>query len=319
MHLNQLLPFSLLLLAACSANPLSQDGSGDDWADRAPAQKEQALVLDARSPASTLDLEVFKEVPKGTFDIDTQGIGTTPGARLPRTRLGLGAYNADKVASALIQTKDRFKQTSRLNTRLRLESAQWFLEVDEVAGTLLILSREGSGKAVHVDESALQQASLQRLQKWGVGKGEVFKVLQRQLLAQAETDRGVEEAKLHRYKTFVLRGYNGVPVESHRAVVTYGPDGAFRRALAAWPPLAKAGHKLRTKLNTAQIRERAISALRENEETEGRVALSWQYVPTETSTGEVTLELVARARLEEVQHGDVTEEARVFNVPVDAY
>ena len=92
-------------------------------------------------------------------------------------------------------------------------------------------------------------------------------------MRQSEED-GVRGApSVHRNKTFVLRGFNGVPVQGHRAVVTHSPDGVIHRALVRWPALAPSGHALRTSLTTAQISLRAIQAL----EAEGEPAplLMW--------------------------------------------
>jgi len=128
----------------------------------------------------------------------------------------------------------------------------------------------------------------------------------------------VSEPKIHRYKTFVLRGINGIPIQGNRAVITHQLDGSFQRALVKWPPLAAAGHKLATTLTVAEIEQRAAAALRDAGESSGAVPLRWKYVPTLLDSGEITLELVASARVKSKQHEKFTEEPREIDVPVDA-
>ncbi len=254
------------------------------------------------------------------FQIDASALDKVPAARLPKTRLKAGAFSDSVVSTQLVDTGESFELVRGLNTRNRFESTSWFLETDEAQGRLLALRRTTGGKAFPQDEAKLRDASIQRLKAWGIGGGEVLRVLQRQLLKQGETDETLEESELHRYKTFVIRGLNGVAIDGHRAIVTYAPDGSFHRAYAHWPPLAAKGHRLRTDIEVDTVISRAIEAMRAEGEKDGRVSLSWKYVPTLQATGEVKLELVASARMDPVDYDDgTTEEPRVFGISVDAF
>jgi hypothetical protein len=254
------------------------------------------------------------------FQIDASALDQVPSAKFPRVRLKPGAFADHIVSNKLIGTAEAFELVDGLVTRNRFESESWFLETDEARGRLLVLRRDVPGKASPQDEATLRTDSIQRLKGWGVGGGEVHRVLQRQLLKQGESDDAVGEPQLHRYKTFVFRGLNGVPVEGHRAVVTYTPDGSFHRAYMKWPPLAGQGHRLRTDIDADTVVSRAIETMQGAGEKDGMVSFSWKYVPSLDETGEVTLELVAAARMDPVNYSDgTTEEPRVFNIDVDAF
>ena len=64
---------------------------------------------------------------------------------------------------------------------------------------------------------------------------ETGRVLQRKSLSQDADGTALSAERVHRYKTFVYRALNGVPVEGHRAVVTHGLDGSFVRDMLEDP------------------------------------------------------------------------------------
>lgn len=267
------------------------------------------------------------------FTIDTRGIEERPPSPLPKRRLLSESWNANFTARHLLETDEELQEVRTLRTHTRWSSLSWFLEIDASDGTLMALRRNqttsGATETNQVpspinelsppEERKLTEASLARLQRWGIEPGEVGRILQRQLLKQDETNtHGVQEPKLHRYKTFVLRGFHGIAVDGHRAVLTYTPDGNFHRAYARWPALADTGHRLSTKLTTAEIVERTVAQLRAEGESEGLVQLSWKYVPR-LAHGRATLELVASARTDAHTVHGTTEEPRVLDVSVDAF
>jgi hypothetical protein len=88
------------------------------------------------------------------------------------------------------------------------------------------------------------------------------------------------------------------------------------RALISWPPLARAGHLLRTRLTTAEIEQRAREALLLEGESGGPVLLFWKYEPTQVSTGEWVLTLQVGASMPSLTGADSTEEPRVVDVDV---
>lgn len=250
--------------------------------------------------------------------LDTTGIATRPAATIPATRLALSAFDEGALAGRLMRTSEVFDTVSTVGPRVVRESTTWHLERDATHGQALFVRRGAPGAAVALTDAQLQQAATTRLAEWGVPSAEILRVLQRRALRQSE-EAGVRGApQLHRYKTFVLRGINGVPVEGHRAVVTHSPDGVIHRALVRWPALAASGHLLRTSLTTAQISQRALDALAAAGETSGRAVLRWKYVPTLNAAGEAVLTLRVGARMAAVQSGDTAEEAREVDVDVAA-
>lgn len=117
---------------------------------------------------------------------------------------------------------------------------------------------------------ALQRSATARLGAWGVPTSEIGRVLQRRTLAQDADGTRLAAERVHRYKTFVFRAINGVPVEGHSAVVTHGLDGALVRAFVKWPPFAASGHLLHSRVSTTDIQERAAPNRAVTTNTESR-------------------------------------------------
>ena len=254
-----------------------------------------------------------------SFAIDSTAVAAHPGAVLPQGLLTLRAFDDAMIARALVQSSDPFTPGYKVGTRVELDSANWRVEKDPQLGAVLVVAKNPSGPAVVQDERALEVKATQRLLDWGVGKGEMGKVLQRHAMVQDQDGNKSDVPSLHRYKTFVFRAINGVPVEGHRAVVTHGLDGEFKRAFVRWPALAAQGHKLRTALTTAEIEKAAVAALVREGESTGNARLHWKYVPVEQPSGEVTLTLAVGARLDGVSNIDgINEEAREIDVDVQA-
>ncbi|MBL8955130.1 MAG: hypothetical protein JNK82_30415 [Myxococcaceae bacterium] len=125
--------------------------------------------------------------------------------------------------------------------------------------------------------------------------------------------------ELHSYKTFIARSVNGIPVQGHRAVLTHAKDGSLRKVLVAWPALATTGHRLTSRLSLTQVKTRAATTLVREGARPGAAALSWRYLPQPAANGEVTLKLVAIARVPGKANADGTvEEPRIVEVDVDA-
>lgn len=254
------------------------------------------------------------------FTFDTRGIERHPAAEIPAERLTLAAFQDAPVTRSLLRTSERFETVSTLGRRINQNSASWHLEKDDTSGQILAARGTPEGAPVRIDEARLQADSTALLTGWGVGSGETGRVVQRRLMLRGE-EAGVESraGTVFRHKTFFFRGINGVPIEGHRAVVTWGRDASMRRVFLNWPPIASEGHRLRTGLSTQEITRRAAEALRASGETSGDVRLRWKYVPTLLSTGEVALTLGVSARLAGSTDTDgTTEEAREVDVDVSA-
>lgn len=254
----------------------------------------------------------------GSITLDSTAIATAPPATLPAAPLSTGAFAEDTIKARLIRTAEAFQTIATVRSLEVRESTTWHLERDASAGRVLFVRRVTPGAAVALDDATLQQTSLQRLADWGLGGSEVLRALQRRSLVQDESSDAVGATRLHRYKTFVIRGVNSVPVEGHRAVLTYSPDGVLHRALVLWPALAASGHQLRTTLTRAQIESRAITALQAEGVTEGSVTLRWKYVPTLNANGEAVLTLRVGARTRGAITNDMDAEAREVDVDVSA-
>ncbi|ACY14136.1 hypothetical protein [Haliangium ochraceum] len=254
------------------------------------------------------------------FQIDSRALEQRPSGQLPEQRLPPEAFEPQIVASKLVGTNESFNDAGSFANRMVGDSLTWHLESEPVRGRMVVGRHDLSGQSPGpVTPDQLRQMAIQRLQSWGVPPDEIAGVKQRTLMRQDLDDSGqIGKPVLHRHKTFVQRGIHGVRVEGHRAVLTFRPDGVFQRAMAAWPPLAPTGHRLASDLPIPEIEERTIQQLQQAGETGGPVTLHWKYRPQLQADGSVVLELVASARLAEVPGEDLTEEARIFDIPVDA-
>ena len=252
------------------------------------------------------------------FTWDTTKLTAIPAGSIPAGRLGLAAFDTNTVARMLINTNEDFVQVQSAGGRIEMDSASFHHSSHLARGLVLAVSKLPEGPASAQDEAALQSRALQRLQGWGIGSGELGAVWQRRLVGAGE-ESGVRGAPARlAYKTFVNRAVLGVPVAGHRAVVTHGLDGSFRRALVKWPALAAAGHLLHTQLTTSQIKTRATQLLGANRYTSGKVRLRWKYLATEGESGEAVLKLVVGARIVGPVDGDVAGEPEELDVDVSA-
>lgn len=254
------------------------------------------------------------------FTLDTTGISAAPAATLPSARLSLTAFTEANVARNLLGSAETFAPLSTLGSRVNVESATWHLERDSSKGQLFAFHTPLMGDEIAQSDAQLQSASTALLGRWGVPSAEILRTLQRRLMGRDEDNNVIADApRLIDHKTFFFRGINGVPIEGHRAVVTWGRDGSLRRVLLRWPALAASGHRLRTTLSVAQIRSRAQTALRNAGETSGAARLRWKYVATAQTDGSVTLTLMVGARLaSSTNTNGTTEEAREIDVDVSA-
>ncbi|RKH67809.1 hypothetical protein [Corallococcus llansteffanensis] len=281
-----------------------------------------AIGCDSGPPPAPVDnatqLERAAKAMATGFTFDSTAIATPPTGPLPTELLPRTAFDPAVLQGALIGTTERFTLVGGAGIRRDLESASWKLEADPSAGRVLVLSKTESGPATTQEPALLQRNAIARLQRWGIPTAELGPVRQVQSFHQSEEGGTVGTPELHRHKTFVLRAINGIRVEGHRAVVTHGVDGGFQRALVNWPPLARQGHLLRTRLTTAEIEQRAREALLAEGETAGPVRLFWKYVPTQLSTGEQALTLQVSAAMPSLTGESSTEEPRVIDVDVSA-
>lgn len=280
------------LLAGCAVDPVAQE--------EAPTANAEQMVT--------------------SFEFDSSALTkVTPKASIPSAHLTLDHLGLTNIGKTLLQTSETFTRVAAVGNNQMYKTSTWELEKDSITGRIFGLSSIASGPAVAQDEPTLQRLALDRLVKFGIGTGEIGKVLQRKSMLQDFDGTTPDAATLHGYKTFVFRAIGGVPVVGHRAVVTHGVDGVVRRVMLKWPALANSGHLLRTSLGIADIQARAASALARNGETTGKVYLTWQYRPVVTSTGEVTLRLMVGARMPSNTGTDgIAEEPRSIDVDVSA-
>ncbi|MCP3140211.1 hypothetical protein [Pyxidicoccus xibeiensis] len=279
-----------------------------------------ALGCDSGAPVEPADTTPTTQAASATsaFSFDSTGIATPPTGGIPTDLLPRTAFDDAMLQRALVGTTEAFIMTEELGARRDLESRTWRLERDPSEGQVLVLNKLGSGPATPQEPAVLQRTALARLQRWGIPTSELGEVRQVKSFMQSEENGVLGARELHRHKTFVMRAINGIRVEGHRAVVSHGVDGSFQRALISWPPLARAGHLLRTRLTTAEIEQRAREALLAEGETAGPVQLTWKYVPTQLSTGEWALTLQVAAAMPSFTGATSTEEPRVIDVDVSA-
>jgi len=282
----------LAVLAGCAVDPVVED-------DAPNAGVDQALA---------------------SFEFDSTALAKVPTAEtIPAAHLTLDKLNELNITSALLGTTEKPVRVTAVGNNQSFKTSGWELEKDSFTGRIFGLSTIPSGPAVTVDETRLQRLALDRILKLGVGSGEVGRILQRKSMLQDFDGATPDAPTLHGYKTFIFRAIGGVPVVGHRAVITHGVDGVVRRAVLKWPALASTGHLLHTKLLQKDIELRATEALARAGESKGKVMLFWQYKPVVTTTGEVTLKLMAGARMRAIAQTDgTTEEPRTVDVDVYA-
>jgi hypothetical protein len=232
-----------------------------------------------------------------TFEFDSRAVSTHPRAEIPSDRLSVKAFDSGNVIGRLIGSTEPFDRKSLLGTRVEYGSASWSLEEDPMSGQIFALKTKEPGPAVTLDEAKLQSMAISRLAAFGIPTTEIGRIRQTASMLQDQDGTVMGTPEIHRYKTFVWRAINGVPVQGHRAVISHAPDGSFHKALVRWPALASSGHKLRTSWGVAEIEKYAGAYLAREGETTGKVKLLWKYVATPTSSGEVVLTLKVSARM----------------------
>ncbi|MEO6576273.1 MAG: hypothetical protein ABIP89_20645 [Polyangiaceae bacterium] len=286
---------TITLLAACAS----------DGGSPAPEATEKAAS----------DLTVVRTADPVSLTFNASDIATNPAANLPASPLTQRAFTIANVQRSLLQSGDSFATTLRAGSRDFLDSSAWHAEIDATGGQILATLNADEGRPFPQDERLLQSAALQRLASFGIPSEELAMTMQRKSMTMDEDLGTYGPAMVDGYKTFVVRSLNRVRVRGHRAVVTHGADGSFRRALIKWPALAASGHLLRTPLSTAEIVVRAERAVRAEGITVGNVSLKWQYLPTTLATGEVTLTLAVVAVVPTTTE---TQEPRLVDVQIDA-
>ncbi len=256
------------------------------------------------------------DAPLASYLYDVSGLSITPPAQLPPgLRLRTADFAPQTIARALIRTQESFTQVATAGESTSSESASYKLEVDNSQGRILVLSKLAGGPAAEVLETDLTQQSLARLAAWGVVGDETGPVLARRTLRDDSSSAPATGPVLHRYKTFVDRSIGGIPVQGHRAVLSYTPGGVFHRALLIWPPLAASGHTLSSALSIDEIKQRTTEVLHNEGCASGLVKLRWKYLPTLQASGEVTLQLVVAAKSRAaVQKSGIGEELREFDI-----
>jgi hypothetical protein len=164
------------------------------------------------------------------------------------------------------------------------------------------------------------QGDLALLGRWGLPSGEIARAFNAQTMAANHENGVAQTASLHRFKTFAVRGFGGIEVRGHRAVVSHAPDGRITRVLANWPAIGGTAHKLSTRLTATEVLTRATSALKAEGVRYGSAQVFLEYVPTVSSAGACTLKLVGVAKVRgaeaSAEHGD---EARTVDFDVSAY
>lgn len=253
-----------------------------------------------------------------SFEFDSSAIQKAPPAELPAAFLTLDRLDEFNVARSLLLSSDKPERVETIGTHETFKTPEWEFEKDSFNGRVAGLATTPEKDPSPQDEASLQKAALERLFAYGVGPGEIGRVLQRRSMRQDFDGQEPEKPELHRYKTFVFRGVNGVQIEGHRAVISQGLDGSPRKVAMKWPALSKKGHQLRTPLTPKEIEGRAAEALAREGEVGGKVSLFWKYVATNTGTGEVALRLTVGAHMRSVKGDVVTEEPRIVNVDISA-
>jgi hypothetical protein len=180
--------------------------------------------------------------------------------------------------------------------------------------------RYTGGPVAGVGVAPSLQGDLALLGRWGLPAGEIARSFNAQTMA-ANHENGVAQTPApHRFKTFAIRGFGGIEVRGHRAVVSHAGDGRITRVLANWPALAGTAHKLSTRLSAADVVTRGKTALAAAGVKYGVAQVYLEYVPTTSANGECTLKLTGVAKVRgadaSAEHGD---EARTVDFDVSAY
>jgi hypothetical protein len=164
------------------------------------------------------------------------------------------------------------------------------------------------------------QSDLSLLGRWGLPSGEIARSFNAQTMAANHENGVAQTPSAHRFKTFAVRGFGGIEVRGHRAVVSHAPDGRITRVIANWPALASTSHKLSTRLTATDVVARAKLALAKEGIRYGAAKVYLEYVPVVSSTGACTLTLTGIAKVRgaeaSTEHGD---EARTVDFDVSPY
>ena len=280
-----------------------------------PEQEPEGIADDGAFEADTPEGLRLTSVQKSTSVSLQVSQLVRPTEALPTVRLERAAFEAPSVASAFGKTTEPFTAVSGSDNSEVFESSSFRLLRASRHG-LLLLTRKASILGSFVgSQAALSTAARASLQQWGVSDGEVGTVLSRRVLSH---DTGEAAPRVHRYKTFIQRSIGGVPVIGHRAVISYGRDGSFARALLVWPPLASTGHKLSSKLTDAQIGERATAALIAHGVASGTARMRYKYAATLNEKGEASLRLLVGVRVKGTSTAEAGSESHEVDVEVDA-
>ncbi len=270
-------------------------------------------------PSEARPAEVVKEEMVGGWMLDVAGLKTVPTLAAPAARLLPEAFDLGHVQRDLLRDDGLLEMKGQLRDRTRSESSAFAIEVDPVKGTLLAIRKDALGAAADLDEAAVTEDAKDRLRDFGIPDEEIGGVITRRLLGEDSSREARSEGpRLVAYKTFVTRGFGGVVVPGHRAVVTHSPDGSLRKVLVKWPALANVGHRLTTPLTLAAIKDRVATRLTESGRPQGRAVLGWMQEPTVGEDGSVRLTLKVAARLPAIDHGEIVEEPEIEAIDVDA-
>ncbi len=254
------------------------------------------------------------DLPVATNGYDGSALQPLNPAGLPSIIATWEILDPDRISQYLLRSEAPLEyQGVRAQTRLLFSSADWNVETDPLDGSLLATRSDAAADEVPggalaelaalplADPFALELDARARLEQLGIPPEEIGTVVTRRVQVQGVlADGGTTRSVVHAQKVFLSRSINGVGVEGHRAVLTYTPDGVFRRALLHWPPLAQEGHRLHTTMSRAEIMARAEQAVAARDANFEQVRLRWRLLPSPTSSGDVRLTLIAQASFDEL-------------------
>ena len=270
-------------------------------------------------PTEVRPAEEVSEEIVGGWALNVAALKTVPTLAAPSTRLLQGAFDPGHVQRDVLREDGLLELKGQLRDRTRSESSAFAIEIDAVKGTLLAIRKDAPNAPAEVDEAAVAQDAKGRLRDFGIPDDEIASSITRRLLGEDNSREGKSEGpRLVAYKTFVTRGFGGVAVPGHRAVVTHGPDGSLRKVLVKWPALSNTGHRLTTPLTLAAIKDRVATRLTESGRPQGRATLGWMQEPTVGEDGSVRLTLKVAARLPAIDHGEIVEEPEIEAIDIDA-